>query len=95
MEKEFIECKCHSLEHLLVIDADFSLEYGPELYFCVHLSPLPWHKRIINAAKYIFGHRSNFGDFDEFLLDSKNCDKLIKLLKRYKKTSDLLAQKNN
>ena len=33
-------------------------------------------KRIIHAVKYIFGHRSAYGDFDEFIFNPKDADRL-------------------
>lgn len=33
-------------------------------------------KRIWKAIKYLFGHRSIYGDFDEFIFKPKDADKL-------------------
>lgn len=33
-------------------------------------------KRIKNAIKYIFGHRSIYGDFDEFIFKKEDANKL-------------------
>ena len=50
------------------------------LYCSIHLSPLPWYKRLINGIKYIFGYRCKYGDFDEFLFDEKHIDKLNQMV---------------
>jgi hypothetical protein len=41
-------------------DEDFFLE--------VHLSPLPFRKRLGNALRYLFGKRCKYGDFEEVVL---------------------------
>jgi len=41
-------------------DEDFFLE--------VHLSPLPFRKRLRNALRYLFGKRCKYGDFEEVVL---------------------------
>ncbi len=41
-------------------DEDFFLE--------VHLSPLPFRKRLGNAVRYVFGKRCKYGDFEEVVL---------------------------
>ena len=43
-----------------VDDEDFFIE--------VHLSPLPFRKRLGNALRYLFGKRCKYGDFEEILL---------------------------
>lgn len=48
-----------------------------EVYCNVHLKPeRNVLKRIIHAVKYIFGHRSAYGDFDEFIFNPKDADRL-------------------
>jgi outer membrane protein OmpA-like peptidoglycan-associated protein len=38
-----------------------------DVYIQVHLLPLRWWERLWHGIKYIFGYRSRYGDFDEFL----------------------------
>ena len=50
----------------------------------VHLSKMPIRGRIIHALKYIFGYRSKFGDFDEFIIDSQNKGHFYEILSQIK-----------
>lgn len=42
-------------------------------------------RRIINAIKYIFGYRSRYGHFDEFIFQKKDAHKLVKIAKHLDK----------
>ena len=75
---ELFICQCNSIEHQLVFS------YFPDdktVYASIHLIPeySIW-KRIINAVKYIFGRRSMYGHFDEFILKKSDADKLQKIV---------------
>lgn len=74
-------CKCNNIEHQLVftyftedknkgIDSDVS----------IHLKPDSFWNRLVNGIKYIFGHRSKYGDFDEFIFNKKDADKLQRVV---------------
>ena len=76
-DEEILICACHSTEHQIVIQKD---KEDKVLYCSIHLSPLPWYKRIVNGVKYIFGYRCKYGDFDEFLFDKKHITKLNQML---------------
>jgi hypothetical protein len=76
MDEKLIRCMCHSPEHQLIIDYD---EEDNIAYIEYHLCPLPFFQRIKHAAKYIFGHRSIYGDFDEVLVDKEYADYFIEL----------------
>lgn len=76
MEEKLIRCMCHSPEHQLIIDYD---EEDNIVYIEYHLRPLPFFQRIKHAVKYIFGHRSIYGDFDEVLVDKEYADYFIEL----------------
>ena len=39
-----------------------------DLFIEVHLAPLPFWRRVRQAVKYVLGHRSKWGDFDEIVL---------------------------
>ena len=67
-------CKCYNTEHQLVFSY-FTDE--KEVYVSVHLIPeYRIFRRIWNAIKYIFGHRSIYGHFDEFIFKPEDADKL-------------------
>ena len=71
---EVFICKCYNTEHQLIFSY-FTDE--KEVYVSVHLIPeYRIFKRIWNAIKYIFGHRSRYGHFDEFIFKPEDADKL-------------------
>lgn len=79
MEKnELFVCECSNVEHQLIFTY-FDDEPG-DVYMSVHLVPETsiW-KRIKNAIKYIFGYKSKYGDFDEFIFKREDCEKLQKI----------------
>ena len=75
MKKEFFICQCNNTEHQLVFNY-FEDELGGDVYVEVHLVPASFWKRIKNAFKYIFGHKSRCGDFSEFIFKKEDADKL-------------------
>lgn len=82
MERQLFICQCENTEHQLIFSY-FSDD--PEVYVTIHLKPeRSIFKRIKNAVKYIFGHRSRFGDFDEFLFKKEDADRLQVVVNRLK-----------
>ena len=41
-------------------------------------------KRVWSAIKYIFGYRSKYGHFDEFIFNKEDSDKLQKIVNHLK-----------
>ncbi len=80
MLKHYVDCDCHSPEHTLhlVSDEDY-------VYLHVFLGEDPWYRRIVNAFMYIFGHKSNYGHFDEFVISKDKLDRLVETLQDLKK----------
>lgn len=79
---ELFICQCYSPEHQLIFS------YFPEdenVYVSVHLIPeyRLW-KRIWMAIKYIFGYRSCYGHFDEFIFKKSDAEKLQKVVDHLK-----------
>ena len=75
MENQFFICRCNSLEHLAVFTADDEF-----VYLEIRLIPeRNIFKRIRSAALYIFGHKSNYGEFDEFIFNPDDKEKLLKI----------------
>ena len=73
-KKELFICECNSIEYQIVMSY---FEDEKEVYCSVHLIPeRNVFKRIIHAVKYVFGHRSVYGDFDEFIFNPKDADRL-------------------
>lgn len=71
-------CSCNSVEHQLVMSYFMD---DKEVYCSVHLKPESnVLKRIWKAVKYVFGHRSVYGDFDEFIFKPEDADSLQQIV---------------
>ena len=75
MEQEFFICQCNNAEHQLIFSYFKDDNFG-DVYVTVHLVPDSFWKRIKNAIKYIFGYKSKYGDFDEFIFKKEDASKL-------------------
>jgi hypothetical protein len=64
MKRTLFTCRCYSIEHSFVVSAD-----DDDLFIEVHLSSLPFLKRLWHALNYVIGRKSKWGDFEEVLLD--------------------------
>lgn len=92
IEHSIIICKCENVEHQLVFTY-FSEDR--EVYMTTHLKPESnIFKRIWRAIKYIFGYRSMYGDFDEFIFNKTDSHKLAKILKHLDPNINLADIKN-
>lgn len=83
---EYFECRCSSPEHTLRLWFDDDKDF-PCVYVSVFLSNEGWVKRLRNAFRYVLGYKCAYGHFDEFILREEDCDRLIAILKRLKKTA--------
>ena len=79
MSKLLIECHCHSPEHNAILELDQEYEL---VYLDVLLITLPWYKRLWVGIKYIFGHRSKYGYYDNIVLDKVMCQKIVSFLNK-------------
>lgn len=77
MESDLFVCACYNVEHQIIFGYDPKWD---EIYVSIHLRPDNFFKRIKNAIKYIFGHRSKWGDFDEFIFNDKDIERLKTIL---------------
>ena len=78
---ELFICQCHNTEHQLIFS------YFPDsdnVFVSVHLIPNGFLKRIWSAIKYIFGYRSRYGHFDEFVFNKADVNKLQKVVNHLK-----------
>jgi hypothetical protein len=72
---EIFICDCYSTEHQMVIL--YSEDGGyPMVYSHIHLNKRPLWERLKYGIKYIFGHKSRYGAFDEFVFNPDDADKL-------------------
>ena len=55
------------------------------VYISTHLNKGTFWERLVYGIKYIFGHQSRYGAFDEFIIkpeDANEFEKVIRYLKR-------------
>ena len=84
MDEKLVRCACYSPEHQMIIDYD---EKDNLAYVEIHLKPDNFFKRVRNAIRYIFGHRSIYGDFDEMIVDNTYADYFIELGNKLKENA--------
>lgn len=75
LEYEIVLCECNWAEHQLLITKD---EYN--LYLEVHLAQHSFFKRLKIGLAYIFGHRSRYGAWEEFIIGDTAKERLLKVL---------------
>lgn len=78
--KDIFVCDCHSTEHQIVVyrsedEFDDGSKY-PMIYLHVHLNKLRFWERLKYGIKYIFGHTSRQGAFEEFIFNPEDSEKL-------------------
>lgn len=79
-DEEIMVCACSSVEHQIVFskwDDDDGYKY---VYAMIHLNKLSFFERLIHGIKYIFGYKCRYGDFEEFIIDNKNVNKLKEIV---------------
>ena len=83
---ELFICECHSTDHQIIIL--YSEDDGyPIVYSHVHLNERPFWERLKYGIKYIFGYKSRYGAFDEFIINPKDAKKIEDILIYLKKTT--------
>lgn len=89
MKNEYFECACFSDEHTLKFILDDGKtdkkNYEPEMYCGIFLSDTKLFSRIWQAIKYIFGYKSRYGHFGNWILNKNDIERLENLLSEYKK----------
>ncbi len=74
--RELFICNCSDVEHQIIMSY-FNDDSYPYVYCSIHLVPEKnIFKRIRNAVWYIFGHRCAYGDFEEFIFNTEDADRL-------------------
>lgn len=79
-DKDLLLCGCYSSEHQMIIH--YSEDEGPDglkypmVYAHVHLNSRSFLHRLHYGLRYIFGRKSRYGAWDEFIFDHKDADKL-------------------
>jgi hypothetical protein len=84
-ETEIFICECHSFEHQMKFIHDSE---DNSLYVYVHLTGDRFWERLKKGIKYIFGHSSRFGEWDEFIFKEKDESALREFLNKVKREED-------
>ena len=75
---EFFECQCGSDEHTLRFVYD---KENNEFYLSIFLDNYrPWWKRLGLSIKYLFGYKSRYGHFGEWLMEQEDASRLSIML---------------
>ena len=73
---DIMTCDCHSTEHQIVINFDEDTKENL-VYLHIHLvTHRNFFKRLWLGLKYVFGYKSRYGNWDEFIVSRKNYHKL-------------------
>ena len=98
LERDVIICQCNSAEHQIIfnyLETDDPSDFD-ELSVEIHLTPVyGFFQRIRHAIKYVFGHRSRYGDFDNVIIDPKDCDRIVAYFEKLKKNHNDVIERNN
>ena len=88
---ELFICDCASQEHQIIFRTDLFDEDdsgNPKLvgvFVSIHLQGGSFWQRLKRGIAYIFGHKSHFGEWDEFIFEKDDIDRLGKVLDHYNK----------
>ena len=89
---EIFICNCHSTDHQIVFlfsEEDLGGYIDKTCYMHIHLNKRPFWERLKYGIKYILGHKSRFGAFDEFILNPDDSDRLQSVVDYLKKTENV------
>ena len=64
------------MEHQIITHYDSE---NKQLFLTIHLSNLTFFQRLWLGIRYIFGYKCKYGNFEEFIFNPKDADRLIEL----------------
>lgn len=90
MEPDLLICQCHSTDHQLIFLYDEDKDENGNItdktvYIHIHLDKHSFWKRLFYGMKYIFGYKSRYGAFDEFIIKPEDANKFEKVTEFLKK----------
>lgn len=90
MEPDLLICQCHSTDHQLIFLYDEDKDENGNItdktvYIHIHLAKHSFWKRLFYGIKYIFGYKSRYGAFDEFIIKPEDANKFEKATEFLKK----------
>lgn len=77
VEPSLLICSCSSNEHQIIIHPP---DEDGQVYCYIHLVSYSFFKRLKAGLKYIFGYRSRYGHWEEFIFRSEHVTTLINVL---------------
>lgn len=90
LDKEYFECECLAPDHRIVLSLERGFvskngdsDWSPIMYLECHLQRDSFFKRLWRGLRYIFGGRSKWGEYGEFVVRSEDCDKFISAFKEF------------
>lgn len=88
--KEVLICECNSDEHQYLIYYGEDVYENGQKFQSVYIHPhlityKSFWKRVIIGIKYIFGYKTKYGHWDEFIINPKDADKLQEVVDYLKK----------
>lgn len=81
--EDILICECHSTEHQLIVLYS-NEDKHPMVYFHIHLNKRSFWERLKYGIKYIFGYQSQYGAFQEFILNPEDAHKMERVVKYLK-----------
>lgn len=81
INQQYFECDCSDFDHIFRIS--YFKDDQDYLYLHIHLRRHGFFRRMWTAIKYVFGHGSKYGDFDEILLSKDTSKELIAIIQKF------------
>lgn len=85
MKNELLICECHSTDHQYIFlyddDKDSNGHVDRTVYIHTHLNTFGFWKRLKYGIMYIFGYKSRYGDYDEFIINPEDVGKFENVVK--------------
>jgi hypothetical protein len=87
---EHFRCSCGHNEHQFEFTS-YDWEDGPDANMQAFLANKVWYRRLLIAMKYVFGHKSVYGHFDEVCLNIEDVTRLRKWCEEFEALSEKYA----
>ena len=81
MNKKLILCECGDISHQMIATFESDDILQNEVWISYHINSKTFIDRLKNGIKHIFGFKSKYGDFGEFIITHKNIDKFEEIVK--------------
>jgi hypothetical protein len=79
-----VGCDCGNNEHQIVISLWPECDEPQEFYIAPHLRMYKgFFKRVVAAVRYIFGHKSKYGHYGEFVLTPEDVKEMFKFFDKH------------